>query len=364
MSSIHKLMQIISARNRDVNFVTSDSILHSHHLTVRWYWVLQIVHSYCHSKAMLENSHTRQVKQGMLLPTITEHVTNWSMVTKQTESETIAIFESIYGELTTQSVNVDAIVKELVDYTRKSRNLKRQYWNSYQQSTRRTMQAIEQQVNKLERYTGVAKFIRDTSAEVVLTLATAGVGSLGLAARGGMAVLGAGMKGTFRYQDSRNVGAATVVFATELTFALIPLGKHFPGAATPSVKQEVVMLIVTSPIKGGAEVGASLLEGKSAREALIKGGTTTLGDLLGVPSAYTPGFDRAKIPAEAVGKFVIDQLNNIAIPVTGNVIKQNASPRHDPNSDELLVLNLIADMMAEASIRERAISSAQFPAAA
>lgn len=356
MLTIHKLMRIIEQRNSDVNFAVCDSVPHRHfNLTVNWYWVLQIVYSYCFNKAMNNHSQVREVKQGFLLPTVSRHETNWPAVERQTETDTLAIFARVHDTLVHRGGNVDTVINELTAYTRESRQLKRSYWNRYQQTARTTMRSIHSHVDRLETYVSVAKFIRDTSAETVLTLATGGAGSLGLAARSGMVVLGAGMKGTFRFQDTRNVGSATVVFATELTFGLIPLGGN----------SDLVLLIVTTPIKGSAEAGAALIEGHSARDALIKGGTTVVADLLGgVASNGIKKHTLATVSAEGIGKSVVNVIGNGLIPVEARVTPHDGAPRFGPEDGALQVHNIMAAMMAEAYVRERAISSERIASAA
>jgi hypothetical protein len=117
-------------------------------------------------------------------------------------------------------------------------------------------------------YTGLidaARFVRDTSADIVVvgsTIATGGAAAYGLLATGSV------LKGTYKYQDTGNAGAAVLYGAGSM---LLGAFKVKPSALTASGEYALIIA------QGVLETGTSFASGKSFGEAVSKGGLKIVG---------------------------------------------------------------------------------------
>lgn len=139
--------------------------------------------------------------------------------------------------------------------------------NLSEQAHRASIKNIRSTTSKLEWGLKALQFTRDTSAEVFLVCAGFLSGGAAWAALGG----GALAKGVFKYQDTENVGAATIDAATGLLVGLIGVGGK---AATGG--QKVAVFIMSEKTQAFGNFGSALVEGKTISEAAVSSATSAV----------------------------------------------------------------------------------------
>lgn len=119
--------------------------------------------------------------------------------------------------------------------------------------------AIEASVNDYEGMVEAARFVRDTSADVVVVGSTIATGG----AAAGLLGAGSVMKGMAKYQDTGSAGAALLQGGGTLF-----LGAFKIGGTKLTAGAEYTLIIA----KGALESGTSLVAGDSLGTAIEKGG--------------------------------------------------------------------------------------------
>ena len=132
-------------------------------------------------------------------------------------------------------------------------------------ASHRTMQNIESSVDGYENSIAVTRFVRDTSADVVLVGATFMTGGAAVAAAGAGSV----MRGGFTYQDTGNIGLAAVETTASLVTTLIPVGRAASGATAASFADDATVILVGANF----DVAKAIIQGDSFDQALARAGT-------------------------------------------------------------------------------------------
>lgn len=118
---------------------------------------------------------------------------------------------------------------------------------------------IEASVNEYEGLIEAARFVRDTSADVVVVGSTIATGG----AAAGLLGAGSAMKGIAKYQDTGSAGAALLQGGGTLF-----LGAFKIGGAKLTTGAEYTLIIA----KGALEAGTSIVAGDTFGTAIEKGG--------------------------------------------------------------------------------------------
>ncbi len=119
--------------------------------------------------------------------------------------------------------------------------------------------AIQEAESDYQGMIDVARFVRDTSADVVAIGSTIATGG----AAAGLLGASSALKGVYKYQDTGSAGAA-VLYGT----GSLVLGVFKIGGAKLSGKEEYVLIIA----QGMLEAGPSLAAGDTFAEAVERGG--------------------------------------------------------------------------------------------
>jgi|GEM_PF-3434864 len=127
------------------------------------------------------------------------------------------------------------------------------------------MARINQSIDSYGHYAGVAKFLRDTSADGLMVGATVLTGGAGLALLSGASVL----KGVGKFEDTDNLAAAVLYSTGNFVFGAFKLG----GRGFDRLKEEAVVVI----LQAQWEAGVALAEGKPLLRAVETGGLKLLG---------------------------------------------------------------------------------------
>src|SRR5690606_37155944 len=155
------------------------------------------------------------------------------------------------------------------------------------------MQALERAVGRDQTAIDVAKVVRDSSATTLLIGATLLSGGTAGAAFATLAT-GSGLKATTKYQDTGNLGAASVELAGNLIFGMIPIGRA--GEALKGAEKAAVLIM-----QANWSATVSLVEGKSLSESLASGALALIADpvagaIVGSP-VVKKGLEKVAVPA-------------------------------------------------------------------
>lgn len=178
-------------------------------------------------------------------------------------------------------------------------------------------------LKQLERNLSNAKLARDLSASALVIGAApvAGMAAGGFGAGTAVLATGSMLKGTAVYQDTGNIGLATIEVATEMTLGMVAVG-HAATTTKELVKQglaasgggeAIMLLIMDVPMEGAKTIvaGNSLKQGFVAAATKATFGTLDVGGMI----------DEWSIPV--IGKFVA----NVGLDKTTGVIKDEAVSR-------------------------------------
>jgi len=130
-------------------------------------------------------------------------------------------------------------------------------------ASRETSQNIDQAVMWGERAVGGATFLRDASATMLV------VGSTLLTGGAAAAVLGAGsvLRGTGKYQDTGNVGAAVLTTSLTFSFGMFPLAV---ASSPPLTAGERAVMIVVGVLSDTTSAGLiANVQGADVRTAIF-----------------------------------------------------------------------------------------------
>jgi hypothetical protein len=283
--------------------------------------ITRIIRSYAYAKALKENS-TVNVETHIIGPDLETVDVDWKEVSKQREKIATHTAEEFYFKLSTRMDGHEAmeylegLLEDRDDYTEIVHDMQAD-------AGKHTMANIDKSVERGEFGVTAATAIRDACAETELVLATGGAGALGLevgsiggiaisstqAAVGGITV-GSLMKGGFKWQDTKSVGKGVAEASIELVInlATFGIGGMIPRGAVGSNTARVVIGLVFGEAKGAFKLAP---DSYLSPEDIAKGTKQkSTGELL-IPAA-------ANIPS-GVARQVMDALmkdSAWAIPAT------------------------------------------------
>jgi hypothetical protein len=180
--------------------------------------------------------------------------------------------------------------------------------NEYELSMRRTaayqrfQASVEAAVSMGSRYVETARLIRNASASGLVLVAVWPIAGpttaaySALSARVAFPVAGSLLKGVYKYQDTKNLGAATITSATNLTFLFIPGIQDLRKLDYITAGGAVALGLVIAGVQGTLGGLASHVEGHSVQQSLIAGGLSAFTAGLGAM-----GGERAAIEAGIMG---------------------------------------------------------------
>jgi hypothetical protein len=156
--------------------------------------------------------------------------------------------------------SADAVTNQLKTLIGETRRLQDRFHQFMKATSHEAMKEIERSVSTYGTIVEGLKWVRDTSATILVGIGTGGVGAGG-AALGTIA--GTGIKAWGKYEDTGNVGLAVVEAGTGVLFSVIPGMK---GVSTGTGQKFVKAIISAS-----ADTYKGTLEGKSLYEAAANG---------------------------------------------------------------------------------------------
>jgi hypothetical protein len=236
---------------------------------VDWTVVDRLVHSYW--KAYMQDTYCNVVTtsdsvwynpMSWSLPEVEQLEVDWETV----RGKALSAFESDKSRMhRLAQTSVRDVAYDVLWKVRQTVELKNWFLNQMAEIQKKNGESIGRSVEKYEGYKEAAKFIRDVSFDTVGVGATIVTGGAGVALLGGSSIL----KGWGKYQDTDNLGVATMQAAGSFTFGAFKL----PGGNL-SKTGEYVLIVV----QGGYESSMSLVAGQTLSEAAQKGLLKIAGD--------------------------------------------------------------------------------------
>lgn len=277
---------------------------------------------------------TRLVMHGnwSWVPNTWECQTNYSGLRQKVDQQSRREFETVAREV---FLHPDTSVRNLQAYVERGRTFNNQVREMQRSAVSRSMRSISSAVSNAESGAEGARFIRDLSATTVVALSVpiSGGASLGvLSGAGGTLAsgtatlaLGSVMRGSFTYQDTGNVGAATMSATTTFAVGAIGLGPagQFANMSTAAVaQQQASLLVVQSVASGGAATAQGLIEGRDMQTSARQGLASGLGNLIGGGS----GLANMSVPVQLATSIASD----VASGAVSGAIGNRASPARAP----------------------------------
>lgn len=268
---------------------------------VHWPTVYKIIES--RVRAEKQNQHARLVRESQTglhplswgLPDLVNLEVDWERVRKETRIVTDAEFAAMRWNAYSSMEDQIQKLREAIVLTQME---KQRFKVLLSHAQDQSMQAVERAVGRGQTAIDIAKVVRDSSATTLLIGATLLSGGAAGAAFATLAT-GSGLKATAKYQDTGNLGAASVELAGNLFFGLIPIGTG--GQALQGTAKYVVLTM-----RSTWSSTVALVEGKSLAHALAVGGITFVSDPLAGAIVKMP-----------VAKKMIER---VAVPVTASTI--------------------------------------------
>ncbi len=260
---------------------------------VNWEGVTRIVRAYCRAQSLLEDSQLfctpgEQTFFGKLPDTYFVEV-DWAAVQYHTNAKSLKMLDDLNH---ISSLNI--LFNLLLDYRNQTRGYEAEFHKRQEEGMKRTSRNVEEAVALGERRIEIAKIVRDTSAGVVVAVATlpvavtaagaaatteaaiAAAAARETAAHAGLLVIGAGQKAYAKFQDKHNIGSAILEAASTILVGRFEIGP----LAKATEKAPFVFLFFKAKIDATFEIGKTLVEGGSAKDALKTAGKTIGFDLL------------------------------------------------------------------------------------
>jgi hypothetical protein len=265
----------------------------------RSYWFNYYQHEYANSSTMSETHWYNPF--SWKLPDITTIDINWDRVQADAQTAVAKDMLAFAGRSATDMRGIAYEMRDRLELTVKYKNLLRDWLIDVQRSN---LTSMHQAVKDYDGLIDAFKFVRDTSADVVVigsTIATGGAAGAGLLAGGSV------LKGAYKYQDEGKVGAAVLYGGGTM---LLGAFKIQPKALTAG--GEYVLIVA----QGALETGTSLASGKRFAESVLNGGLKVLGTgaakaLFGTSLVKTI-FAKMPIPFAVLHRDPDGQLVNVA----------------------------------------------------
>ena len=187
---------------------------------------------------------------------------------------------------------------------REGQGLKRTFRDKLSSTQNINMSRIRSSVDNWDKVISATKIVRDVSFQTVCIGAVVVGGPAGVA----LAAAGSGGKGAAKYQDTGNIGAATIEATGSFVTTVIPLGKAASGAkAMTGTANRIAEESVLVFIDGSFDVAGNLVEGDSMGLALTKAAVNFAGD---------------KVASRALGAAPVKRLiNRAAFPVSVRITR-------------------------------------------
>ncbi len=262
----------------------------------RWAWdpdgTYLIVRAAVRASLIRRRTRVTETDNGFFMPTTWEVETDWTGFRNALNVEAAR-----YWANAEMQVRLDprTFFQTLIGLANDAINDTFWYNDLRARTQRRTSASISNNVDNWETALTVTRGIRDGSATFLIVTAGIVTGGAGLAAAGAVGMtgvsagtamttlaVGSAMRGAFTYQDTGNVGSATVNAAGSFIVGAIGIG----GASATLTSAETGTLIFIGSSGAGIASGAqAVIEGKSmgtaATQALVSAGGTALGSVLG-----------------------------------------------------------------------------------
>ncbi|RYE30063.1 MAG: hypothetical protein EOP23_20020 [Hyphomicrobiales bacterium] len=200
----------------------------------------------------------KAVSEGFMLPTLTNIEIDYNGLREEIEEESQRWWSNTQDRIT--RMRGEELFDELVSLRKEARDKNAEIETMQREAMRETQLSINSTVDGLEAGKKVLEFVRDLSATVLV------VGSAFFSGGASIALLGAGssLKGASKFQDTGNIGAATLEATSSMVVGAIGIsGQGFASARA--------LLFIGSTVDGALDGAKALVDGQSGKTALVKG---------------------------------------------------------------------------------------------
>ena len=209
---------------------------------------------------------------------------------------------------------IRAFRMELALMESNAKNYKKQILHLVSTANDDSMKSIHSTTSRLETGLKALQFTRDAAADVFIVCA-------GFLSGGAFLALGAGAvaKGAFKYQDTQNLGSATLTAVVGFTVGVVGIA----GKAAQAT-EKLAIIIVQEKFDFMGQMGIALAEGKSIQEAAVSS-TVAKAAGLGV-GAVTKSLDVEDLRAlsSQIGPIAMTLKAELVTPVSGKAVAQIA----------------------------------------
>lgn len=218
-------------------------------------------------RASLIRARSRVVStdHGFLMPTTYCLETNWAGFRPALEQETNRYWAEAEMHLRTAARTMK---NNLVGLIAQARSDMEWMQSSRVSANRRSANSIDSVVNGWESALTATRFVRDTSATILVVTGGIVSGGTGVSAGTAMSTLAVGsvMRGAFTYQDTGNVGSAVINAAGTFSVGAIGLGA---AGLSMSTAETATILVLQSTGQGVTTGAQALVEGRNTRDAAV-----------------------------------------------------------------------------------------------
>lgn len=263
---------------------------------VHWPTIYKIIES--RVRAAKQNQYARLVSESQTtwhplswgLPDLVTVEVDWDRVRSETRAATDAEYMAMRWNAHSSMADQVRKLRTMIAVTWAEKN---RFRGRLERAQEKSMSAVDRAVGRADSGIAAMKLVRDASAGTLMIGATVLSGGTAGAAFATLAT-GSGLKATAKYQDTGNLGAASVELAGNLFFGMIPIGRA--GEALKGAEKAAVLIM-----QANWSATVSLVEGKSLSESLASGALTLIADpvagaIVGSP-VVKKGLEKVAVPA-------------------------------------------------------------------
>lgn len=185
---------------------------------------------------------------------------NWDNVKARTESAVRSEMPALRSWARVDPVGVARQLDHRIDL---AAGIKQDFLDKLRWASSRNVQNIDKAVAAYDADIKIAKFVRDTAADLFMVAASVETGGAAATLYAGVGSTG---KGLAKFQDTGNYGAAVLEGAGNFVFAAAKIGKPF-GLDFSGQTASAVLVLIQAPYKTYTE----LVSGASFGDAVVSG---------------------------------------------------------------------------------------------
>ncbi|MDH3351368.1 MAG: hypothetical protein OEM51_07450 [Gammaproteobacteria bacterium] len=236
---------------------------------VDWDIVARLNRSYHTSQCQWDLAETRDMSQSNWynpfswdLPTTRTVDVDWSSVRETAQRHADADMNDYRAEA---KHDMQYVARDLEYKLERTAENRRKFTNLLREVQRENHAEIENAVDEYDGMINVARFVRDSSADIVAVGSTIATGG----AAAGLLGASSALKGVYKYQDTGKAGAALLHGGGSLVLGMFKVGGN---KLTSGAEYTLIMA------KGMLEAGTSLAAGDSLGKAVEQGGLKIASD--------------------------------------------------------------------------------------